>query len=155
MPSRIDIIAVGKLGADMRPAFEHYRRLLASLVRIEVREVRETPLRGRSPDEVLRDEGRRLCRGAARRRHGGRPGDRRGASPTRRRSRGDLQRWLERGRVTFVIGGSLGLADEVRRAADAELSLSRLTLPHQLARVVLAEQVFRALKIARRETYHH
>lgn len=154
MPSRIDIIAVGKLGADMRPAFEHYRRLLASLVRIEVREVRETPLRGRSPDEVLRDEGRRLAAAL--------PGAGtvvalaiEGREPDSGAFSGDLQRWLERGRVAFVIGGSLGLADEVRRAADAELSLSRLTLPHQLARVVLAEQVFRALKIARRETYHH
>jgi 23S rRNA (pseudouridine1915-N3)-methyltransferase len=154
VPPRIDIIAVGKLGADMRPAFEHYRHLLASLVRIEVREVRETPLRGRSPDEVLRDEGRRLA--AALPDAGtvvalaidGRESDSETFS-------GGLQRWLERGPVAFVIGGSLGLADEVRRAADAELSLSRLTLPHQLARVVLAEQLFRALKIARRETYHH
>ena len=57
--------------------------------------------------------------------------------------------------MTFVIGGSLGLADEIRQAAAERLSLSALTLPHQLARVVLAEQLFRALKIAHGQTYHH
>lgn len=154
MAPRIDIIAVGKLDSGVRPAFEHYRRLLAPLVRIEVREVRETPLRGRSPAEVLRDEGRRLLAalptGAVRVALAvdGRQYDSEGLSD-------ELQRWLERGRVSFVIGGSLGLADGVREAADAALSLSRLTMPHQLVRVVLAEQLFRALKIARRETYHH
>ena len=53
------------------------------------------------------------------------------------------------GPATFVVGGSLGLADEVKEAAHELLSLSGLTLPHQLARVVLAEQLFRGLKIAR------
>ena len=54
-----------------------------------------------------------------------------------------------------MIGGSLGLDERVKRRADELLSLSPLTLPHQLTRVVLAEQLFRALKIARGERYHH
>lgn len=66
-----------------------------------------------------------------------------------------LQDWFGRGGVTFVVGGSLGLAPEITQRADESLSLSKLTLPHQLARVVLAEQLFRALKIARGEKYHH
>jgi 23S rRNA (pseudouridine1915-N3)-methyltransferase len=67
----------------------------------------------------------------------------------------ELRRRLDEGPVTFVIGGSLGLDGAVRSAVDELLSLSSLTLPHQLARVVLVEQLFRGLKVARGETYHH
>lgn len=56
--------------------------------------------------------------------------------------------------VTFIIGGSLGLSDEVKNAADLKLSFGRMTLPHQLMRVVLAEQIYRAFKINRNESYH-
>ncbi|MBQ6314888.1 MAG: 23S rRNA (pseudouridine(1915)-N(3))-methyltransferase RlmH [Mogibacterium sp.] len=57
-------------------------------------------------------------------------------------------------RIDFIIGGSLGLSDEVRRRADMRLSFGRITLPHQLARVVLLEQLYRAFKINAGETYH-
>ena len=56
--------------------------------------------------------------------------------------------------VTFVIGGSDGVSDEVRARADETLSFGRITLPHNLARVVLLEQVYRACKISRGEKYH-
>lgn len=56
--------------------------------------------------------------------------------------------------VCFIIGGSLGLADDVKRAADKRLSLSALTLPHQLARLVLLEQVYRAAAINNNVKYH-
>ena len=56
--------------------------------------------------------------------------------------------------VAFLIGGSLGLSDEVKARADAKLSFGRITLPHQLARVVALEQIYRAFKINANETYH-
>ena len=56
--------------------------------------------------------------------------------------------------VVFVIGGSHGLADEVLRRAQQRLSFGRMTLPHQLMRLVLTEQVYRAVKINRGEPYH-
>ncbi|MBQ7454868.1 MAG: 23S rRNA (pseudouridine(1915)-N(3))-methyltransferase RlmH [Clostridia bacterium] len=58
------------------------------------------------------------------------------------------------GRVVFVIGGSLGLHDDVLRRADEKLSMSRFTFPHQLARVMLLEQIYRAHKINAGERYH-
>lgn len=56
--------------------------------------------------------------------------------------------------IDFVIGGSLGLSDAVKKRANIGISLGRVTLPHQLARVVLAEQIYRAFKIINHETYH-
>jgi 23S rRNA (pseudouridine1915-N3)-methyltransferase len=59
-----------------------------------------------------------------------------------------------KGRVAFLIGGSLGLSEEVRARADFQLSFSKMTFPHQMMRVVLLEQLYRGFKILRNETYH-
>jgi 23S rRNA (pseudouridine1915-N3)-methyltransferase len=66
-----------------------------------------------------------------------------------------VERWTSRGKgsVAFVIGGAEGIPSELSKKADARLSLSRLTLPHRLARVVLLEQLYRSLSILRGEPY--
>ena len=56
--------------------------------------------------------------------------------------------------VVFIIGGSYGLSDAVKRRADVKLSMSRMTFPHRLARVMLLEQIYRACKINAGESYH-
>lgn len=56
--------------------------------------------------------------------------------------------------ITFVIGGSDGLDDEVKKRANYKLSFSKLTFPHQLFRVILLEQIYRSFKIINNETYH-
>lgn len=65
----------------------------------------------------------------------------------------DLPVW-GRSEWTFVIGGSLGLAPEVKRRADCRLSFSPMTFPHQLMRLILLEQIYRGFKIIRKEPYH-
>ncbi|MBZ0116978.1 MAG: 23S rRNA (pseudouridine(1915)-N(3))-methyltransferase RlmH, partial [Sandaracinaceae bacterium] len=57
--------------------------------------------------------------------------------------------------IAFLIGGSYGLPPELSRGADLRVSLSAMTLPHRLARVVLAEQIYRAFTILRGEPYSH
>lgn len=116
---------------------------------IEVREsagggTREV-LRSRQSEELLqRVAGRRLvlC-------------DRDGT----RRTSEDFARWMQQMReqaqdVAFVIGGAFGVTEGVRSAAWTQLSLAPWTLPHELARLVLAEQLYRAGTIARGEPYH-
>lgn len=56
--------------------------------------------------------------------------------------------------IAFVIGGSLGLSEEVSKRANFKLSFSKMTFPHQMMRVILLEQIYRAFKINRNETYH-
>ena len=56
--------------------------------------------------------------------------------------------------LTFIIGGSLGLAPEIEARAHWDLSFSKMTFPHQLFRVMLLEQIYRAFKIMKNETYH-
>lgn len=71
-----------------------------------------------------------------------------------------LAAWLDaralagQSRITLVIGGAAGLHADVRARADERLSLGPLTLPHQLARVVVLEQIYRAFRISRGEPYH-
>lgn len=56
--------------------------------------------------------------------------------------------------IVFVIGGSLGLSDQILKRADLEISFSDMTFPHQLMRVILAEQIYRAFRIRNHEPYH-
>ena len=56
--------------------------------------------------------------------------------------------------ITFVIGGSDGLSEEVSRRSDFKLSFSRMTFPHQMIRIFLLEQIYRSFKIMKGETYH-
>lgn len=61
---------------------------------------------------------------------------------------------MEASHIVFIIGGSLGLWDEVKKAARFKLSFGKMTLPHQLMRVVLLEQLYRCFKILANESYH-
>ena len=153
------VLCVGKLRERYwREAADEYKKRLSRFGRIEEIEVadRPEPANASAADEmrVLREEGADLLKRI-------RPDvvlialcieGKAMTSP-------DLARALaqEEGsgrRVVFVIGGSLGLAPEVIARAQRKLSFSPMTFPHQLARVMLLEQVYRACKINAGERYH-
>jgi len=68
---------------------------------------------------------------------------------------GELARWLQEGRdLALVIGGPDGLDSDCRARAELTWSLSRLTLPHPLVRIIVAEQLYRALSLLQRHPYH-
>ncbi len=62
---------------------------------------------------------------------------------------------LQKGSVTIIIGGAYGVNDELRRRSDVMLSLSKMVMPHQIVRLVLIEQIYRAQAIANHHPYHH
>jgi 23S rRNA (pseudouridine1915-N3)-methyltransferase len=134
---RIVVVAVGRLRPPFSDDVQHYRKLLAGHARLEMIEVREE-------DRVAR----RLPEGAFISLL-----DRTGEKPDSIA----LSRFLEERRrsgrdLCFVIGGAFGIdLDQV----DHRLSLGEITLPHQLARVVLLEQLYRGHKILAREPYHY
>ncbi|HEX8123360.1 MAG TPA: 23S rRNA (pseudouridine(1915)-N(3))-methyltransferase RlmH [Solirubrobacteraceae bacterium] len=134
---RVTVVAVGRLRPPYVDDVAHYLKMLGRYATVEVVEVREEDDASRRiPDRafvVLLDAGGKqmTSEGFAawleERRHEGRP-------------------------LCFVIGGAFGISLE---RSDLTLSLGRMTLPHQLARVVLVEQLYRAHKILAGEPYHY
>lgn len=82
--------------------------------------------------------------------------DLKGEQPDSEQLAKKLSAWMLQGKshITFIIGGSIGLDRQLVKEADYCLCLSNLTFPHQLARVILLEQLYRCFKIINNETYH-
>ncbi len=156
---RIRILCVGKLKENFyQQACEEYQKRLTKYATVEIVEVADESapeqLSHAEQQQVLYREGQRL----------------------QKQSKGDVTLALCIGGkqesseefakrlcsyessgiscVQFLIGGSLGLHESLIQAADEKLSLSKLTFPHNLARLVLLEQTYRAMKINRNEPYH-
>lgn len=147
------ILAVGRPPAGaLREAIADYESRAARYWPVEVVELRAEPAKSRSSDEVRRLEGARLIERAT----GSLVAlDERGRSL----STAAFAAWMIDRRqraedTTFVIGGAFGLDAEVRDRAALVLSLSPWTLQHEMARLLLAEQLYRAGTIQRGEPYH-
>jgi 23S rRNA (pseudouridine1915-N3)-methyltransferase len=152
---RISLLCVGKLSREYQPVFRHYGRLLGPYADLEVVQVGETPV-AQGGDRVRATEGEALLRRV-------RPSaytvvlDREGREFSSEELSGffaDLKLY-GKSDFQFILGGALGLDPRVSAKADLAWSLSRLTFPHQLARCVLAEQLYRAIRIERGEPYHY
>jgi len=151
---RLIVAVVGKpkhesIAAAIRDYEERARRYWP----LDVLEVKDEPIRGANTDVVRKREGERLSAAIGTAQIiacevGG-----------RRVSSAEFATWLQRLReaasdVAFVIGGPYGLADDLSQRASGRVSFSSWTLPHELARLVLAEQLYRAGTIVRGEPYH-
>ena len=151
---RVIVAAVGRpRNAALAAAIDFYETRAAGYWPLEVREVREEPARSATAAQVQEREGERL----AARVEGAElvVCDERGDSMTSAGFARFLQEARERARdVAFVIGGAYGLAPALRRRAVRRLALAPWTLPHEMARLVLAEQLYRAGTIVRGEPYH-
>ena len=132
--------------AWIQEGFHEYARRMPPEIRVELVELK--------PDKTRADEAKRMLAAVP-------DGatvlalDERGKAVSTQGLSVMLSEWMRDGsHPVFAIGGADGLGDEVRERADKLLSLSALTLPHQLVRVVLAEQLYRAWTILARHPYH-
>ncbi len=151
------VVAVGKLKERFwRDACAEYLKRLGAYAKVEVREVADIdPARAGGVDASRTKEGEAILAAVPERSHMILL-----AIEGRERTSEEFSEHLDelglRGKsdISFVIGGSDGVSDAVRARADETLSFGRITMPHNLARVVLLEQIYRAAKISRGEPYH-
>jgi 23S rRNA (pseudouridine1915-N3)-methyltransferase len=153
---RCTIVCVGKPRGWAAEASEDYAKRLRRYFPVDIIEIAEENINRRSREEVLSREGDRILKRL--------PADAYVISLDREKGKQlpseRLAEILEdfgvsgRGHVAFAIGGPLGLSPEVVRSSRELWSFGPITLPHALARVVLLEQIYRAVKIQRGEKYH-
>jgi len=153
---RLLVVAVGaRMPGWVDEAFEEYAKRMPRGMKTELIEIRPEPRsEGKAAGRLLDAEAERIERAVPR-------GAFRVALDERGRemTTDELARWLETrrrdgGDVAFLVGGADGLAESAKRGAQATLRLSAMTLPHGLARVVLAEQLYRAAAILENHPYH-
>jgi len=149
------VVCVGRVREPFADDSAHYERLLGRQTRLEMIELKEAGLDLSQAQRAMATEAEEILRRIPDRSYlcvldrGGRqvPSPKLASFLEQRRSSSQD--------LCFVVGGPFGLAPEVKERADLVLSLGEMTLPHQLTRVVLLEQLFRAHKILLREAYHY
>ena len=158
---KINIICIGKIKEKyFTDAIAEYSKRLTAFCKFNIIELNEERIKSNSPNpsqiaEVLEAEGKRILQKIS-------------ASDYvtamciegKMLSSEQLSKTLDnvavigKSTVDFIIGGSYGLSDEVKSRADLRLSMSKMTFPHQLARMILSEQIYRAFEISTNGKYH-
>lgn len=157
---KITIVAVGKIKEKyLRQGIEEYRKRLGRYAKLEIIEVADEKapehLSSQEMELVKQKEGERILAQIA-------PDDyvitleingKMLDSVVFARKIEDLTTY-GKSKMVFVIGGSLGLSEKVRKRSNVALSFSKMTFPHQLMRLILLEQIYRSFRIIRNEPYH-
>ncbi|HEY4553278.1 MAG TPA: 23S rRNA (pseudouridine(1915)-N(3))-methyltransferase RlmH [Bacillaceae bacterium] len=156
----ISVVTVGKLKEKyLKQGIDEYLKRLSAYAKVEIIEVPDEKapeiLSGTEMEQVKRKEGERILAKIHPDAHVialAIEGSMRTSEQLAERI--DHLATYGKSKIVFVIGGSLGLSSEVMQRADEALSFSKMTFPHQLMRLILVEQVYRAFRIIRGEPYH-
>ena len=155
MPGTLTIVAVGKLRTPhWLEAQADYLERLQRYITVQLVEVRDIVGKG-APDHVaIQEEGESLLKAAAQA-HRIIALDEKGKHATSVGFSRYLRKRLEiYGHLAFLIGGPVGLSGEVLERSDEQIALSMMTLPHEVARILLLEQLYRAMTIVSGQSYH-
>lgn len=152
----ISIVAVGKIKEkSLANIIDEYIKRISAYSKIEVIEVNDEPNDKTEAEKVLAIEGERILRQIKKDSYvillslKGKQID----SIEFSKQLAKINTYYS-SHITFVIGGSLGVSNKVEERADYLLNLSKMTFPHNIARLIIAEQIYRAYKILNNETYH-
>jgi 23S rRNA (pseudouridine1915-N3)-methyltransferase len=157
---QIQIISVGKLKEKyLKDAVSEYSKRLSRFCRIEIIEVSEEKvpetLSSLEEEQARKKEAEKI-KGVLSKNTFTIVLDLKGEQPGSEQFSKKLSDWMLQGKshIAFIVGGSTGLDRQLVKEADYNLCLSNMTFPHQLARVILLEQIYRCFKIMNNETYH-
>lgn len=154
-PARLvqfNVLVIGKISKTCSDAQAHYQKGIDTMARLHLKELKE---HGSNKEKEAEELKRQM--------NIGKKGqyiiglDERGKEYTSVALSEKFETLRDQGKreFTLVIGGAFGLTEELRAQCDELLALSKFTLPHDLARVVLLEQIYRALHIQKKSGYHH
>lgn len=142
---KINIVCVGKIKEDFyRNAVTEYLKRLSRFAKVEVKEIAEGKDLEEEAQGILRTVKGYIIALCV-------EGSKLSSEELAKRTKTLCDKGEE---ITFIIGSSCGLADTVKKEADFKLSFSDMTFPHQLMRVILCEQIYRAFMIISGSTYH-
>lgn len=142
---KIYFVVVGKIKESFyREAVAEYAKRISRFAKVEIKELPEGANLETEADDILRSiKGYAIALAVE------------GEKLSSEKLAAKLKKLTDAGKeITFIIGSSCGLSERVKAAADFKLSFSDMTFPHQLMRVILAEQVYRAFMINAGSTYH-
>lgn len=152
----ISIVAVGKIKEkSLSQLIEEYKKRIGAYSKIEIIEISDEPNDRLSDEKVKEIEGQRIIKQLKK--------DSYVILLSLKGKQMDsikFSREIEKintynsSHITFVIGGSVGVSEQVEQRADLLLKLSEMTFPHNIARLLILEQIYRAYKILNNETYH-
>lgn len=154
---KIKLVAVGTIKEKfLKDGIAEYLKRLSRFAKVDIVEVEESKIQNKSEDMIKKEEGERLLK---------RIGkddfvvllDLKGNFYSSEELATQIDALISKGvsPISFVIGGTLGLSEEVRQRANIKLSISKMTFTHQMCRMILLEQIYRAFKIINHEDYHH
>lgn len=155
---RINIITLGKLKESYwREAEVEYLKRLGAFVKLNIVELKEESFTEKDPPEMIKQKEAEKILGAIKN-----IGstflimlEEKGKQYSSPEFSKQIIKWSDNNSLTFVIGGPLGLDPELVKKANATLSLSPLTFTHQMTRVILLEQIYRAMMIGQNRKYHY